>query len=80
MKKDLCGRLNNFPHTKMGKSLKPVNILHIKTPQSRRALVAVIKLRNLRLKIILEYRGGPKVILRVLIRWRQEGQSQRREM
>lgn len=78
--KDLCGRLNNFPQAKMWKSLKPVTILHIKPPQSRRALAAAIKLRNWRHKIILDYLCGPNVIPTVLTGGRQEGHGQRKDM
>lgn len=36
------------------------------------------ELRTLRWRITLDYLGGPEVLCRVLVRRRQEGQSQRR--
>lgn len=64
----------------------PKNV-HIITPricdyvplQGKRAFADVIKLRIFIWEDYLNYRGGPKVMTCVLIKGKQEGQSQRLE-
>ena len=47
-------------------------------PVSSKDFTGVIKLRILRWEDILGYPGGPNLVVMVLIREKQEGQSQRR--